>query len=107
MKKYYILRRVSNIGDGFSNMITTCVGYYDSKEELMKVINELRERFSNTYFMQTGSLARKVAFVKKIDFGGYNAIKVTDGVVFWFAVEKIEEEGKWPYSISVRLDRTY
>lgn len=87
--KQYRVSRVSIIepyGSPWSTL-TTCVCEFDTVEEALECIEQLRNLFSDSYVMNSGNLGRAVDWIRRKTFNGLSFDIVTQGSVFWMILE--------------------
>lgn len=87
--KQYRVSRVSIMepyGSPWSTLIT-CVREFDTVEEALECVEQLWNRFPDSYVMNSGNLGRAVDWIYQKTFNGMSFDIVTQGSVFWMILE--------------------
>lgn len=88
MKQYRVSR--TSITEPYGSplsALTTCVREFDTIEEALECVEQLRNLFPNSYVMNSGTLGRAVEWRHRTTFGGISFDIVTQGRVFWMILE--------------------
>lgn len=88
MKKYKVSRVsiMEPYGSSWS-ALTTCTHEFDTVEEALACIKQLRSMFPDSYILNSGNLGRAVDWIQQKTFGGMTFDVITQGSVFWMVLE--------------------
>ncbi len=88
MKKYRVSREfVKHTYGSPWSALRTCVREFDTVEEALECVEQLRNMFPDTYIMDSGNLGRAVDLIDRKEFGGIEYAIVTESNVFWMILE--------------------
>jgi len=90
MKQYRVSRVtvMEPYGSGIS-AFTTCVREFDTKEEALKCVYSMKDKFPEAFVADSGNLVRRIEFIRRKYFKSIDASVdiIQRGSVFWMILE--------------------